>query len=205
MRLPGRPFEVGHASFTPFSPGGDIEGDLLQDRIVMIGDVDAAAAERLTATLLMLEGQDSTAEISLYINSAGGPIDAALAMYDAINLVACPVSTACIGSARGGAALLVAAGAPGRRAALPNSRFMLAARRGEFTGTAADAEGIAAEAARLHQLVVDLFSRHTRLSAQALEEALAKFRFLSATEAVQAGIVDRVIERPPRAWRGLVK
>ncbi len=202
MRFPDRPFQVGHASFTPFGASGSMESELLQDRVIMIGDLDGASAELLTANLLVLERQDPTTEISLYINSAGGPIDAALAMYDAMNLVACPVSTVCIGSARGGAALLVAAGAPGRRAALPSSRFMLRAPRGEFDGTAADAEGIVAEAARLHELVTELFLKHTNLAPEALEDALTKSRFLGAAEAVTAGLVDKVIERPPHAWRG---
>ena len=205
MRFPNPGFQVGHASFTPFSAGGDVEGELLQDRIILVGDIDSAAAELLTASLLLLERQNPSDEISLYVNSAGGPIDAALAMYDAMNLVSCPVATVCIGSARGGAALLVAGGAPGRRAALPNSRFMLRAPRGEFEGTAAEAEGIAAEATRLHQAVSALLCKHTLLTPAEVDEALAKSVYLGAADALAAGIVDEIIERPPRAWRGIIK
>lgn len=205
MRFPDRQFQVGRASFSPFASGGEMEGELLQDRIIMVGDFDNGAAQLLAANLLLLERQNPTEEISLYINSAGGPIDAALAMYDAMNLVSCPVSTVCMGSARGGAALLVAAGTPGRRAALPNSRFMLRAPQGEFEGTAADAEDIAAEAARLHDLVRELFCKHTSLTAEQVDEALSKSRYLGSADAVRAGIVDKVIERPPRAWRGIME
>lgn len=205
MRFPNPDFHVGHASFTPFSPGSDVEGELLQDRIILVGDIDAAAAELLIASLLLLERQNPTEEISLYVNSAGGPIDAALAIYDAMNLVSCPVATVCIGSARGGAALLVAGGATGRRAALPNSRFMLRAPRSEFEGTAAEAEGIAAEATRLHQAVSALLSKHTRLTPAEVDAMLSKSIYLGAADALAAGIVDKVIERPPRAWRGIIK
>lgn len=205
MRFPDHRFQVGHASLTPFGAGDDAEAALRADRIIMVGALDVAAAEAITAQLLVLESEDPNQEISLYVNSDGGPIEAALAVYDAMNLVTCPVSTVCIGSARGGAALLVAAGDPGRRAALPNSRFMLRAPRGEFDGSAADAEGIAAEATRLHQLVGDLFRKHTGLTVEEVEAALSRFRFLGAREAQQAGIVDRVVERPPRAWREIIK
>ena len=201
----GPRFVVGHASFTPFTPGGNVENDLLQDRIIMLGDLGVDSAALLTANLLLLERQDPGEEIYLYINSAGGPIEAALAMYDAINLVSCPVATVCIGAAQGGAALLVTAGAPGRRAALPNSRFMLGAPRGDFEGSATDAAAIAEEAARLHELVHALFCKHTSMTPEAVTEALTRIRYLSATEALSAGIVDKVIERPPRAWRGIIK
>ena len=198
-------FQLGHASFSPFAPGSEVEDELLQDRVIMVGDLDNAAAELLIANLLLLERRNPREEVSLYINSRGGPIDAALAMYDTINLVSCPVATVCIGSARGGAALLVAAGAAGRRAALPNSRFMLRAPRGDFQGTAAEAEGIATEATRLHQAVCELFGKHTRLTPAEVDEALSRSVYLGATDALRAGIVDKVIERPPRAWRGIIK
>lgn len=205
MQLPERRFDVGRASFTPYGPGGDLESDLLLDRIIMVGDLGPAAAEAVTANLLLLERQDGDAEVSLYVNSAGGPIDTFLAVYDAMHLVSCPIATVCIGAARGGAALLVAAGDPGRRAALPNSRFMLHAPRAEFTGSAGDAESVAAEARRLHTLVSGLFLKHSALNADEVEQALTRSRFLGAEEAQRAGIVDKVIERPPRAWRGIMK
>ena len=206
MQFPDpRSQRLGHASFTPFSSGGDVQAQLFQDRIITLGELDNASAELLIANLLLLERNNPAEEVSLYINSTGGPIEAALAIYDIINLVSCPVATVCTGTARGGAALLVAAGAPGRRAALPNSRFMLRAPRSEFEGTAADAEGIAAESTRLHQSVSGLFCRHTCLTPAEVEGALSKSRYMGAPDALRAGIVDALIERPPRAWREIFK
>ena len=199
-----RHFQVGHASFTPFASGDHVEAELLADRIIMVGGLDHAAAQVITANLLLLERQDPAEEISLYINSEGGPIDAALAVYDAINLVACPVSTCCLGVSRGGAALLVAAGDPGRRAALPSSRLMMRGPRGEFEGSAAEAESMAVESLRLHRLVVELFCKHTGLTPAEVEEDLSRSRYLGAREAQERGLIDKVIERPPRAWRGIV-
>lgn len=200
-----RRFQVGHASFTPFLPSGDVEAELLGDRIIMVDAMDDAAARVITANLLLLERLDPTEEVSLYVNSEGGPIDAALAVYDAMNLVTCPVATVCIGGARGGAALLVAAGAPGRRVALPNSRLMMSAPGAEFTGSVADAEGMAAEALRLQRLVVELFSKHTGLSPEEIENDLSRPHYLDARQAQERGLVDRIIERPPRAWRGIIQ
>jgi ATP-dependent Clp protease protease subunit len=200
-----RGFRVGHASFSPYMPSGDVNADLLGDRIILVGGLDSEAAQAITAQLLMLERQDPGEEISLYVNSEGGPIDAALAVYDAMNLVSCPVATVCIGAARGGAALVVAAGDPGRRAALPNSRLMMRAPRGEFTGSSAEAESLAAEALRLERLVVELFSKHTGLTPDEVQEDLSRSRYLTAREAQARGLIDKVIERPPHAWRGIIK
>jgi ATP-dependent Clp protease protease subunit len=122
-----------------------------------------------------------------------------------MNLVTCPVGTVCIGAARGGAALLVAAGDPGRRAALPSSRLMLRAPSADLTGLAGDAESMAAEALRLHHLVVELFCKHTGLSPHEVEVDLSRSRYLGAREAQERGFVDKVIERPPRAWRGIIR
>ena len=196
---------LGHASFTPFSSGGDVQAQLFEDRIITLGELDNVSAELLIGNLLVLERHNPGEEVSLYINSTGGPIDAVLAIYDTMNLVSCPVATVCIGTARGGAALLVAAGAPGRRAALPNSRLMLRTPRSEFAGTAGDAEGITAEAERLHQTVSELFCRHTCLTPAEVKGALTKSLYLGALDALRAGIVDAVIERPPRAWRAIIK
>ena len=199
-----RRFQVGRASFTPFIPGGDVGAELLADRIIMVGDLDGEAARAITANLLLLEREQPDEEISLYINSEGGPIDAALAVYDAIHLVTCPVATVCIGVARGGAALLVAAGDPGRRAALPNSRLMMRAPRGEFSGSPADGESMVNEILRLQRQVVELFCKHTGLTPEEVEEDLSRSRYLGAREALERGLIDKVIERPPRAWRGII-
>ena len=200
-----RRYQVGHASFTPFLSSGDVEAELLGDRIIMVDALDDATTRAITANLLLLERLDPSQEISLYVNSEGGPIDAALAVYDAMNLVSCPVATVCIGGARGGAALLVAAGEPGRRAALPNSRLMMNVPRGEFTGSAVDAEAMVAEALRLQRLVVDLFSKHTGRTPEEVEVDLSRSRFLTARQAQERGLVDKIIERPPRAWRAIIQ
>ena len=88
-----RRYQVGHASFTPFLSSGDVEAELLGDRIIMVDALDDATTRAITANLLLLERLDPSQEISLYVNSEGGPIDAALAVYDAMNLVSCPVAT----------------------------------------------------------------------------------------------------------------
>jgi ATP-dependent Clp protease protease subunit len=202
---PTRRFIMGHASFTPFNGGAGIDDVLLQDRVIMVGDLSFEGAQAVVGQLLFLERQDPREEISLYVNAGSGPIDAALALYDAMHLVSCAVSTVCIGTAAGGAALIVAGGAPGRRAALPHSRFILRQPSGEFAGSAADAAVAAAEAKRLRETVVEILARHCGRSAAEIEEQTAHDLHLSAQEALAWGLVDKVIERPPKAWRGIVR
>ena len=182
-----------------------MDRELLEERVIVVGALDQGAAELITAQLLLLERDNAEREITLYINSPGGPAESELAVYDTMSVLQCPVATICAGAAAGGAALLVAAGEQGRRSTLPNSRFVLRAPRSEFPGDSAAPETVVEEAARLRTLVTGLFARHTGREPAEVADALRRGRFLGAREAVDWGVVDRVVERPPRAWRGILQ
>ena len=204
--MPDQPVAGRATSFRgPDSLSDGVAAELLADRIIMIGALDGDAVEAVTASLLMLGRLSPGTEISLYINSGGGSVESALAIHDTMDLVACPISTVCLGSATGGAVLLVAAGEPGRRATLPSSRFHLVRPHGEFEGSASEATTFAAEAIRAQDLVIQLFSRHCHQSPEEVADALGGGRFFSAREAIAWGLVDKVIERPPKAFRGIIK
>jgi ATP-dependent Clp protease, protease subunit len=172
----------------------DIYSRLLKDRIVFLGgEVTDDLANLITAQLLFLESEDPEREINMYINSPGGSVTAGLAIYDTMQFVKPPVSTLCVGQAASMGSFLLAAGAKGRRYALPHSRILIHQLSGGFQGQAADIEIQAREALRLKEIVNEVLSRHTGKSVKQVEKDTDRDNFMSAAQAVEYGLIDEVI------------
>ena len=179
----------------------DIYSRLLKDRIVFMGGtVTDDLANLVTAQLLFLESEDPEREINMYINSPGGSVTAGLAIYDTMQFVKPPVSTLCVGQAASMGSLLLAAGAKGRRYALPHSRILIHQVSGGFEGQASDIEIHAREALRLREILNDILAHHTGQNAKKIEKDTDRDNFMSAAQAVEYGLIDEVIAgRPVKA------
>ena len=174
----------------------DIYSRLLKDRIVFLGDgIDDHVANLVVAQLLFLESENPDKDISLYINSPGGVISSGMAIYDTMQYVKCPVSTICVGQAASMAAVLLAAGAPGKRFALPYARVMIHQPSGGSQGQAADIEIQAKEILRLKDILNRILVQHTGQPLKRIAADTDRDFFMSAEEAVRYGLVDRVIDK----------
>ena len=172
----------------------DIYSRLLKDRIVFIGTpVDDDVANIVVAQLLFLESEDPDKDISIYINSPGGSVTSGLAIYDTMQYVKPPVSTICIGQASSMGAVLLAAGAPGKRFAVPNARIMIHQLSGGFSGQAADIEIQAREALRLKGRLDEILAKHTRQPMDRIEKDTERDYFMGPGEAKEYGLIDEVI------------
>lgn len=172
----------------------DIYSRLLKDRIVFLGtEVDDFVANAIIAQLLFLESDDPDKEITLYINSPGGIVTAGLAIYDTMQYVRCPVATVCLGQAASMAALLLCAGSPGMRRALPNSRVMIHQPLGGYRGQATDIEIHAREILATKAKLNDIMALHTGRSLEEISRDTERDNFMSADRAKEYGIVDQVI------------
>ncbi len=172
----------------------DIYSRLLKDRIVFIGTpVDDDVANIVVAQMLFLESEDPDKDISLYINSPGGSVTAGLAIYDTMQYVKPAVSTICIGQAASMGAVLLAAGAPGKRFAVPNARIMIHQLSGGFSGQATDIEIQAREALRLKKRLDEILARHTRQPLERIERDTDRDYFMGPGEAKEYGLIDEVI------------
>ncbi len=172
----------------------DIYSRLLKDRIVFIGTpVDDDVANIVVAQMLFLESEDPDKDISLYINSPGGSVTAGLAIYDTMQYVKPAVSTICIGQAASMGAVLLAAGAPGKRFAVPNARIMIHQLSGGFSGQATDIEIQAREALRLKKRLDEILARHTRQPLERIEKDTDRDYFMGPGEAKEYGLIDEVI------------
>ena len=173
----------------------DIYSRLLQDRIVMLGgEVSDDSANSIVAQLLFLQAQDAKKEISMYINSPGGSVTAGLAIYDTMQFISCPVATYCIGQAASMGAVLLTAGAKGKRYALPNARIMIHQPWGGAEGKASDIEITAREILRLKEILNQILAAH---SGKALEDVVRdtdRDHFMSAAEACTWGLIDKVLD-----------
>lgn len=174
----------------------DIYSRLLKDRIVFIdSEINDVTANLIIAQLLFLEGEDPDRDIFLYINSPGGLITAGLAIYDTMQYVKPDVSTICIGQATSMAAVLLAAGAKGKRYALPNARMMIHQPLGGAQGPATDIEIAAKEIGRYRDLIEDILVRHTGQNKERIHRDADRDFYMSAKEAVEYGLIDEVLER----------
>ncbi len=174
----------------------DIYSRLLKDRIVFLGtEVNDDIANIIIAQMLFLESEDPDKEITLYINSPGGVITAGLAIYDTMQYVRCPVSTVCLGQAASMAAWLLAAGSPGMRKALPNSRVMIHQPLAGYQGQATDIEIHAKMILSVRERMNEIMAKHTGQTPEQVKEDTERDRFLSATQAKEYGIIDEVIDR----------
>lgn len=173
----------------------DIYSRLLLDRIVFVsGEVNDEMANAVCAQLLFLQAQDPKKEISVYINSPGGSVTAGLAIYDTMQFVKCPVATYCIGQAASMGAVLLTAGAKGRRHALPNARIMIHQPWGGAEGKASDIEITAREILRLKEILNGILARHSGKKVEDVVKDTDRDHFMSAEEAKEWGLIDKVIE-----------
>ncbi len=173
----------------------DIYSRLLEDRIVFLGsEISDVIANTTIAQLLFLQKENRNQDINLFINSPGGSVTAGLAIYDTMQFVQCPVATYCIGQAASMAALLLAAGAPGKRHALPNSRIMIPQPWGGVRGTAADIEIQAEEILRLKTTISEVLAKHCGKDAEQVAKDSDRDFFLSAGEAKDYGLIDEIVE-----------
>ncbi len=174
--------------------GYDIYSRLLKDRIILLGTpVDDNMANLIVAQLLFLQSEDPKKDIDLYVNSPGGSVTAGLAIYDTIQILSCDVKTYCVGQAASMGAVLLAAGAPGKRYALPNARIMIHQPWGGAQGTAADIDIQAQEILRLRDRLNHIIVKHTKQSIKKVARDTERDYFMSAEEAVKYGIVDNVL------------
>lgn len=172
----------------------DIYSRLLKDRIVLLGTpIDDAVANLVIAQLLFLQAEDPKKDIELYINSPGGSVTAGLAIYDTMQILSCDVKTYCLGQCASMGAVLLAAGAPGKRYALPNSRIMIHQPWGGAEGTAADISIQAKEILRLKAMLNGILSSHSGQPLKKIEKDTERDFFMSAEEAVAYRLVDSVI------------
>ena len=173
----------------------DIFSRLLKDRIIFIGNaIDDDVSNLILAQLLFLQAEDAEKDISIYINSPGGSVTAGLAIYDTIQFLKCDVATYCVGQAASMGAVLLAAGAKGKRYALPNARIMVHQPWGGVQGQAADISIQAKEILRLRDRINEILAEHTGKKVADISRDTDRDFFMSAAEACQYGLVDEVVK-----------
>jgi ATP-dependent Clp protease protease subunit len=174
----------------------DIFSRLLNDRIIMLNDqVDNASASVIIAQLLYLEGQDPEKDIYLYINSPGGSITSGMAIYDTMQYIKPDVSTICIGMAASMGAFLLSSGAPGKRFALPNSEIMIHQPLGGTKGQATDIKIHAERILKMRSSLNEILAKNTGKDILTIEKDTERDNFMSAKEAMEYGLVDKVMEK----------
>jgi ATP-dependent Clp protease protease subunit len=173
----------------------DIFSRLLKDRIIFIGNaIDDDVSNLILAQLLFLQAEDAEKDISIYINSPGGSVTAGLAIYDTIQFLKCDVATYCVGQAASMGAVLLAAGAKGKRYALPNARIMIHQPWGGVQGQAADISIQAKEILRLRDRINEILAEHTGKKVADISRDTDRDFFMSSAEACQYGLVDEVVK-----------
>ncbi|MEC8716263.1 MAG: ATP-dependent Clp endopeptidase proteolytic subunit ClpP [Pseudomonadota bacterium] len=176
--------------------GYDIYSRLLKDRIIFaVGPVDDHMANLIVAQMLFLESENPDKDVHLYINSPGGSVTAGLAIYDTMQFIRCDVLTMCVGHAASMGALLLAAGAPGKRFALPNARIMIHQPSGGSQGVASDIEIQAREILRMRAQLNEILSSHTGQSIEQIAKDTDRDRWMTPDEAASYGLIDTV-QRP---------
>lgn len=172
----------------------DIYSRLLKERIIFLGTgITDDVANLVIAQMLFLEAEDPEREINLYINSPGGLVTSGLAIYDTMQFIKSPVSTLCMGQAASMAALLLAAGAPGRRSSLPHARILLHQPMGGFQGQATDVDIQAREILRLREDLNEILARHTGQAIERIHQDTERDFYMSGRQAREYGLVDEVI------------
>ena len=171
----------------------DIYSRLLEDRIIFLtGEIDDAVANTVVAQLIYLEAKDPSKDISLYINSPGGSVSAGLAIYDTMNYIKCDVSTICIGMAASMGAFLLSSGAKGKRYALPNSEIMIHQPLGGAQGQASDIKIAAEHILRTREKLNSILAQNSGKSISQIEIDTDRDNFLSAQQALEYGLIDKV-------------
>lgn len=173
----------------------DIYSRLLKDRIIFLGTgVNDEVANAIVAQMLFLQSDDPKADIHLYVNSPGGSVSAGLAIYDTMQFVTCDVATYCIGQAASMGAVLLTAGAAGKRFALPNARIMIHQPLAGMQGTAVEIDIHAREFKRIKQKMNEILLKHTGQTLEKIEQDTDRDCFMSAEQAVEYRLIDKVIE-----------
>ena len=176
----------------------DIYSRLLRERIVFVtGGVEDHMASLITAQLLFLEAENPKKEISFYINSPGGVVTSGLSIYDTMQFIRCPVTTLCVGQAASMGSLLLTAGEPGHRFALPNARIMVHQPSGGFQGQATDILIHAREIEALKKRLNEIYVKHTGRDYDTIVQALERDNFMTADAAKEFGLIDEVIQKRP--------
>ena len=174
----------------------DIYSRLLKERIIFLGTaIDDNVANLVIAQLLFLQSEDSDKDISLYINSPGGVVTSGLAIYDTMQFLTCDITTYCVGQAASMGAVLLAAGAKGKRYALPNARIMIHQPLGGAQGQATDINIQAQEIMRIKKILNQILSSHSKKSIKDLERDTDRDNFMSASQAVEYGLIDKVVSK----------
>ena len=174
----------------------DIYSRLLKDRIIMLtGEINDAVANAVVAQLLFLAAEDDKKDISIYINSPGGSITAGMAIYDTMNLIKPDVSTICVGMAASMGAFLLAAGAKGKRYALPNSEIMIHQPIGGAQGQATEIQIAAKHIIRIREKMNTILSELTNQPLSKIEQDTERDNYMFATEALEYGLVDKILEK----------
>jgi ATP-dependent Clp protease protease subunit len=178
----------------------DIYSRLLRERIIFLtGPVEDHTASLVVAQLLFLEAENPKKEISFYINSPGGVVTSGLSIYDTMQFIRCPISTLCVGQAASMGSLLLCAGEPGQRFALPNARIMVHQPSGGFQGQATDILIHAREIEALKRRLNEIYVKHTGRDLAAVEQALERDNFMTAEAAKEFGLIDDVISKRAEA------
>lgn len=174
----------------------DIYSRLLKERIIFVtGEVEDNMASLIVAQLLFLESENPEKDIYMYINSPGGVVSSGLSIYDTMQYISCKVSTMCLGQACSMGSLLLTAGEPGMRYALPNSRIMIHQPSGGFKGQATDIEIHAKEILNLKKRLNNMYVQHTGKSIATIEKAMERDNFMSAEEALKFGLIDKIVTK----------
>lgn len=178
----------------------DIYSRLLRDRIIFLGSqVNDQVANLLVAQLLFLQFEDPKSDIHMYINSPGGSVTAGMAIYDTMQYITCDVATYCIGQAASMGALLLTAGAAGKRYSLPNSRIMIHQPLAGMEGTATDLEIHAKEVIKMKHRLNEILLKHTGQTLEQIEKDTDRDNFMDADEAKDYGLIDQTLEQLPHA------
>ncbi|CAH2094371.1 unnamed protein product [Euphydryas editha] len=176
----------------------DIYSRLLRERIIcLMGPINDDISSLVVAQLLFLQSESSKKPVHLYINSPGGNVTSGLGIYDTMQYITPPVATWCVGQACSMASLLLAAGAPGMRHALPNSRIMIHQPSGGVRGQATDIQIQAEEILKLKKQINNLYVRHTGLPVDRVQSSMERDHFMSPSEAKAFGLIDNILEHPP--------
>lgn len=174
----------------------DIYSRLLKERIIFLGTgIDDTVANLIIAQLLFLQSEDPEKDISLYINSPGGVVTSGLAIYDTMQFLSCDITTYCVGQAASMGAVLLAAGAPGKRYALPNARIMIHQPLGGAQGQATDINIQAQEIMRIKQILNGILASHSNQKIEDLERDTDRDNFMSAEQAASYGLIDEVVTK----------
>lgn len=174
----------------------DIYSRLLKERIIFLtGEINDEIADLVVAQLLFLEGEDPNKDIQIYINSPGGSVSAGFAIFDTMNYIKCDVSTICVGLAASMGAFLLAAGEPGKRFALPNADIMIHQPLGGAQGQASDIKIHAEKILEIRNRINKILAKETKQPLEKVERDTDRDYYLSAQEAVEYGLIDRVIEK----------